>query len=133
MRAALAAGLSLGLLGGCQPAKAGAGAPSPLRVTVQDVLTQPGLVGKTVVVSGTCLGYSVPTIAVGSPPVTRSDWQLEDAGDAVWVTGPLPEGCTATGGATGRTRITAAVAQDTLPGLGGEKPRLRQFLVVRGR
>ena len=43
-----------------------------------------------------CLGYSAPTIARGSPPLTRSDWQVEDQGEAVWVSGRLPEGCTST-------------------------------------
>ncbi len=130
MRLLAAAGIAF-LLAACRPANSGGQIPSPLRVTVHDVLTQPGLVGKTVVVSGRCLGYSVPTVAAGSPPITRSDWQLEDGGEAVWVTGPLPEGCSATAGAATRTELTAAVAQDTLPALGGQEPRPRQYLVAR--
>jgi hypothetical protein len=112
---------------GCRPANSGA-TPEPERVSVHDVLTKPSLVGHLVQVTGTCLGYSTP-IAKGPPPRTRSDWQLEDAGEAVWVTGPLPEGCTATTPGSVPGPIRATVAQDTIPSLGGEKPTPRQYLV----
>jgi hypothetical protein len=114
----------------CHPASGGA-VPGPQKVSVHDVLTRPALVGKAVEVTGRCLGYSVPTVAKGSPPVTRSDWQLEDQGEAVWVTGPMPDGCTATTPAPAASTISALVAQDTMPGLGGQKPVARQYLVRR--
>lgn len=112
--------------GSSTPAPAGDGIPV---VTVREVLTQPSLTGRTVQVTGRCLGYSTPTIAKGSPPRTRSDWQLEDGGEAVWVTGALPEGCTATTPAAGPGTIRASVAQDTLQPLGGGSPQPRQYLV----
>lgn len=112
----------------CQPANSGT-VPAPQKVSVHDVLTRPSLVGKAVEVTGRCLGYSVPTLAKGSPPVTRSDWQLEDQGEAVWVTGPLPEGCTSTSPAEAASTISATVAQDTMPGFGGQQPVTRQYLV----
>ncbi len=112
----------------CHPAN-GASAPTPQKVSVHDVLTTPSLVGKAVEVNGRCLGYSVPTVAKGSPPVTRSDWQLEDKGEAVWVTGPLPAGCTATTPAESASTISATVAQDTVPGLGTQKGTMRQYLI----
>jgi hypothetical protein len=114
----------------CHAAKGGT-VPGPQKVSVHDVLTKPSLVGMAVEVTGRCLGYSVPTIAKGSPPVTRSDWQLEDQGEAVWVTGPMPDGCSATTPAPAAGPISALVAQDTMPGLGGRKPAVRQYLVRR--
>lgn len=117
---------------GCRPGGSGSPAPSGgglSVVTVHEVLSQPGLTGRTVQVTGRCLGYSIPTIAKGSPPRTRSDWQLEDGGEAVWVSGALPEGCTATTPAGGATTIRGMVAQDTLPALGGGSPQPRQYLV----
>lgn len=114
----------------CHPANGGS-VPAPQKVSVHDVLTTPTLTGKAVEVTGRCLGYSVPTVAKGSPPVTRSDWQLEDQGEAVWVNGPLPDGCTATTPAESASTISAVVAQDTLPGLGGQQPMVRQYLVRR--
>ena len=110
----------------------GAGAPppsggGPTTATVHEILTTPALVGRTVDVTGRCLGYSAPFIAKGSPPLTRSDWQLEDQGEAVWVSGALPTGCSATQPAVGRSTISAVVAQDTLSGLG--MGGVRQYLV----
>jgi len=128
MRTAITAVLA-GILA-CHPANGGT-VPAPQKVSVHDVLTRPSLVGKAVEVTGRCLGYSVPTVAKGSPPVTRSDWQLEDQGEAVWVTGSMPDGCTGTTPAEAPSTITALVAQDTMPGLGGQKPVARQYLVRR--
>lgn len=110
--------------GGSPPPSGG-----PTTVTVHAVLTTPALVGRTVNITGRCLGYSAPTIAKGSSPLTRSDWQLEDQGEAVWVSGALPTGCTATQPAAAPSTITAVVAQDTLPGLGGGAGSPRQYLV----
>jgi hypothetical protein len=45
------------------------------------------------------------------------------------VSGPMPPGCSATEPATSPSTITARVAQDTMPGLGGQPGTLRQFLV----
>lgn len=112
----------------CHPANGGS-VPGPAKVSVHDVLTTPALVGKSVEVTGKCLGYTVPTIAKGSPPVSRSDWQLENGGEAVWVNGPLPAGCTATTPAESASTIAAVVAQDTMPGLGGKAGATRQYLV----
>lgn len=114
----------------CHPASGGS-TPTPAKVSVHDVLTTPSLVGKAVEVTGRCLGYSVPTLAKGPPPVTRSDWQLEDGGEAVWVNGTLPPGCTATTPAESASTISAVVAQDTTASLGGQAPLVRQYLVRR--
>ncbi|MBK8003941.1 MAG: hypothetical protein IPK12_08335 [Gemmatimonadetes bacterium] len=103
----------------------------PVTVTVHQVLTTPSLAGQSVSITGTCLGYAVPTVAKGPPPVTRSDWQLEEQGEAVWVTGPLPSGCGVTTGSTSAATITAEVGQDTLPALGGQGGGVRQYLVRR--
>lgn len=119
----------------CRPGATAGDAPAPnggpTVVTVHQVLTTPSLTGKSVSITGTCLGYAVPTVAKGPPPVTRSDWQLEDQGEAVWVTGPLPSGCQTTAPSAGPVTITAVVAQDTVPALGGQGGGGRQYLVRR--
>ena len=123
--------IAAAMVAGCHPGSNGAPAPAggPLQTTVHAVLTTPSLTGRTVEVNGRCLGYSAPTIAKGSPPLTRSDWQLEDQGEAIWVSGPLPAGCTSTTPASAPGLVTANVAQDTLPGLGGQSATPRQYLV----
>jgi hypothetical protein len=93
------------------------------------LLASNALVGRMVEVTGRCLGYSSPTVAQGSPPVTKSDWQLEDGGEAIWVTGAMPDGCTATEPAAEASTIQATVAQDELPDLGGYGKTMRRYLV----
>ncbi len=123
--------VAVAIIAGCHPASGGTPAPAggPLRTTVHAVLTTPSLVGRLVEVNGRCLGYATPTLAKGAPPVTRSDWQLEDKGEAIWVSGPLPAGCTSTTPAAAPGLVTATVAQDTLPGLGGQPAAPRQYLI----
>jgi hypothetical protein len=99
-----------------------------LSVTVRDLLESHEFVGKTVQVEGKCLGYG-KIVAQGGPPLTRSDWQLEDDGVAIYVSGPLPAGCSATEGSTVRKVIVAYVAEDTLRGLGGQSNTARRYLV----
>lgn len=112
---------------GFQPAASGgpARATNPPAVTVGQVLTMRALVGETVVVTGRCLGPGAPTVAQGSRPFSGQVWQLEDAGVAAWVIGPIPEGCTG-----GTAVITARVAQDTLP-LFSPPRTVRQYLVIK--
>jgi len=98
------------------------------RVTVRELLSTDAYVGRRVLVRGRCLGYTA-SVAVGGPPLTRSDWQLEEGGEAIFVSGPLPEGCSATAGSTVSTTILADVAQDTLPRLGGRPAVPRRYLV----
>ena len=116
----------------CRPA-AGGGTPAPsgdtTEVTVHQVLVSPSLTGTMVLVHGTCLGYAAPFVAHGPPPLTRSDWQLGDGGEALWVSGPLPAGCTSTTPATAPTAVVARVAQDTVQALGGGTA-VRRYLVV---
>lgn len=126
-------GLTLIILSACRSANGGGAqtpAPGPpTNATVHELLASNALVGRMVEVTGRCLGYSSPTVAQGSPPVTRSDWQLEDGGEAIWVTGPMPDGCTATEPATEPSTIQATVAQDELPDLGGYGKTMRRYLV----
>ena len=126
-------GFTLIILGACRSANGGGAqtpAPgAPTTATVHELLASNALVGRMVEVTGRCLGYSSPTVAQGSPPVTRSDWQLEDGGEAIWVTGPMPDGCTATEPATEPSTIQATVAQDELPDLGGYGKTMRRYLV----
>ena len=99
--------------------------------SVRELLADSALVGLTVRVAGTCLGYGALE-AEGTPPLTRSDWQLEDEGFAIWVSGPLPAGCSPTAGATTRTLLVARVAQDSLRVFGSKTAKLRRYLLVVG-
>ena len=96
--------------------------------TVREVLDSSALVGQRVRVAGRCLGYG-GKLAEGAPPRTPRDWQLESGGVAVYVVGVLPPGCSATEGGRDTVTITATVAQDTLPALGGGPGRPRRYLM----
>ena len=97
-------------------------------IAIRHLLNSDSLVGEWVRVSGRCLGYAAQ-VAVGPPPLTRSDWQLEDGETAIYVSGSLPNGCSATGGSSNRITIRAMVAQDTLPALGDRPTMPRRYLV----
>lgn len=99
--------------------------PSP---TITEVLNSDAYVGKRIRVTGRCLGYAA-AIAVGPPPLTRSDWQFEQDGVAIFVSGPLPQGCSATRGASEPTTILALVAEDTLRALGNKPGTRRRYLL----
>lgn len=99
--------------------------PSP---SIATILASSALVGQRVRVTGRCLGYGKP-VAVGAPPRTRSDWQLEAEDVAIYVTGRLPAGCSPTGGSTQATTILALVAEDTLAARAGRPATPRRYLV----
>jgi hypothetical protein len=102
------------------------------QVTIPTLLASSEWNGKMVQVSGQCLGYRVPPVAIGGPPRTRSDWQLAADGVAIYVTGPLPQGCSATEGSTGIIGIMATVREDSLPSLGAQPSRARRYLEWNG-
>lgn len=97
-------------------------------VTVRDLIDSDAYVGKRVQVTGRCHGYAAD-VAVGPPPVTRSDWQLVDSKMAIYVSGSLPNDCSATEGSSDRITVTAMVAQDTLPAFGNRPAMPRRYLV----
>ena len=99
---------------------------APNIVPIRDIIASDRFVGSNVRVTGRCLGYG--TLAVGGPPVTRSDWQLEQDGVAIYVSGERPPDCDSTRGATTFVTISARVAQDTLIGLPGQSSRPRRYL-----
>ena len=106
--------------------------PAP-NVAVRELVASGAYVGKRVHVTGRCLGYSSAG-SLGPPPLTRSDWQLQSSGASIFVSGPLPTGCSATdaGTGTGATPVTilARVAEDTLPSLGKQRGAPRRYLVL---
>ena len=106
--------------------------PAP-NVAVRELVASGAYVGKRVHVTGRCLGYSSAG-SLGPPPLTRSDWQLQSSGASIFVSGPLPTGCSATdaGSGTGATPVTilARVAEDTLPSLGKQRGAPRRYLVL---
>ena len=106
--------------------------PPDSPVSIAQILGSSAWNGTTVTVSGVCLGYRVPPVAVGSPPRTRSDWQLEAGGKAIYVTGPLPSGCSATEGSSTAMTISALVQEDTLRALGNNPAQSRRYLEWRG-
>jgi len=97
-------------------------------VTIRIILDSDGLVGRSVTLKGFCRGYG-SLIGTGPPPLTRSDWLFADNGDAIWVSGRLPKGCSATEGSDQETTIDAVVRQDTLPAMGDNPARPRRYLV----
>ncbi len=99
-------------------------------ISIREIVSSEAWVGRRVVVTGRCLGYAA-SVAVGGPPVTRSDWQLEEDELAIFVSGSLPVGCSATGGSEGQTTITAVVQQDTLR-MGDLSGTTRRYLVRVG-
>ena len=98
------------------------------KTTVATVLGSASMVGQKVSVTGRCIGYSKP-VARGSAPLSRSDWQLEDGGAAVWVNGDFPPGCSGTTEGASPVTIVAVVRQDTIRSLGSTTPQTRQYLV----
>jgi len=119
-----AALLLLGVMG-CQPAINSA--PAPAAVSVRQVITMQALVGEQVTVTGTCLANGSAPIALGAPP-HGGTWQIVQNGEAVWVSGPAPAGCSRD--AAVPATITAWVMQDSLPRLSPARFR-RQYLVSR--
>lgn len=97
--------------------------------TVRQLVQSDAWNGREVFVAGRCVGYPSGQ-AAGPPPVTRSDWLLAGDSAVIYVTGPLPSGCTATGGSTDQTTQHARVAQDTLPALGNQPAKPRRYLVA---
>jgi hypothetical protein len=100
--------------------------------TVSQLLEAPdSLVGKTLRVRGSCSGWDGP--ALGSSPLTRSDWQLQEGELAIWVSGPLPQGCDPVQPPPPETtfEITAVLAVDTVSLLAEPEPAVRRFLLSR--
>ena len=100
---------------------------SRLEVSVRELVNGAVHVGKVVRTRGQCIGYSTP-VAEGSPPRTRSDWQLEDDGIAVWIVGAFPTGCTGAGGDGTIITVSGLVAEDTVVALNG-RAHVRRFLI----
>ena len=101
-------------------------APRGDTVTVHALVAEPARHGgRTVSVRGRCLGWNGP--ALGTGPLTRSDWQLGEAGEAVWVSGPYPPGCSGQGG--GDLTLRAEVVVDTITVRGTGERRARAYLV----
>jgi hypothetical protein len=91
--------------------------PSPKKedvLAVQDVLEDPIAYSERMVrVRGRCLGWNGP--AAGPGPWTRSDWQLGNTEQALWIVGPLPPGCTGPEGG-GDVVVDGRVHVDSLRG-----------------
>jgi hypothetical protein len=101
-------------------------APRGDTVTVHALVAEPARYeGRTVVVRGRCLGWNGP--ALGTGPITRSDWQLGDGDEAVWVSGPYPAGCGGQGG--GAVTVRAEVVVDTVTQRGTGERRVRAYLL----
>ena len=99
-----------------------------LTLSVREIVERPGLVRRRVRVTGVCVGYMAAGDAA-TPPITRSDWILEADDARVFVSGPFPDGCTATTRGTRPVTIVGEVAEDTLPPLGDDPPVGRRFLL----
>lgn len=94
-------------------------------VSITELLRSPDrFAGREITLSGTCLGWSGP--ALGAPPRTRSDWQIGSQNAAVWVSGPLPSGCSGPGGG-GSVRVRGLVEIDRAS---GEGRTIRAYLIA---
>jgi len=108
----------------------GGGISDTVAATVAELVTSEKFVGKVVTVEGRCAGWS-SDLAAGGPPVTRSDWVLEDGKEGIYVTGPLPAGCSSTGGSEETISIVARVAEDSVRVLGEDGGgKTRRYLVL---
>ena len=79
--------------------------------------------GERVQVTGTCLDQFHARGSAGPPPVSRSDWQLANGTEVVYVTGRMPASC-----ASGTVTISATVGIDTAV-VDGQQ-HARRFLVI---
>lgn len=79
--------------------------------------------GQPVQVTGTCIDGFHARGSAGPPPVSRSDWQLSNGTQVVYVVGRMPASC-----ASGAVTISAVVGVDTVAIIGTR--RVRRFLVI---
>lgn len=98
-------------------------------IKIADLLDAPDLVGQTVHVKGRCLGYGSDHV-IGTPPHSRSDWALEDDGNAIYVTGPFPPGCSGLEAGKDPIMLTVKVAVDTLTSYADGSKSPRYFLIA---
>ena len=88
-------------------------ANAPKTVTVAEILKNANqLLNKEVMVTGVFKGWSGGP--AGGPPVTRSDWVLQDDTASIYVTGPFPPGCSPTN--PGKTVTIKARVKKTAKG-----------------
>jgi hypothetical protein len=92
-------------------------------LSVASFLSKPVKSGQRVQVTGICLDQFHVRGSAGSPPVSRSDWQLASGVQVVYVVGPMPASC-----AKGSTTISATVEIDTAIVSGEKQPR--RFLAI---
>lgn len=95
--------------------------------SLREIVTTSMLVGRRVRVSGHCAPRARTDVLSPSPHL-QGAWLLEADGVLVFVTGPEPRGCTATGKIIALT-ITAIVAEDTLPPILDLPGAPRRYLV----
>jgi hypothetical protein len=92
-------------------------------LTVASFLSRALSAGQRVQITGTCLDQFHANPSAGPPPVSRSDWQLTNGGQIVYVVGRMPVSCV-----PGPAAISAIVTIDTTL-IGGQR-RPRRFLTI---
>jgi hypothetical protein len=92
-------------------------------LTVASFLSRPLSAGQRVQITGTCLDQFHASPSAGLPPVSRSDWQLTNGSQMVYVVGRMPTSCV-----PGPAAISAIVTIDTTL-IGGQR-RPRRFLTI---
>lgn len=98
-------------------------------LSVKELLQDSSLAGRIVILRGTCLRHSAGQ-AKGSPPLTRSDWELGGGTEAVWVSGPRPANCSVEKGASASNTVKGRVHADTLRMFDGRE-EMRLYLVLQ--
>jgi hypothetical protein len=115
-----------------EPHRADSVQGGPNRVYSVAALLQEERIPARVDIDGVCLRIDAK-VAVGPPPITRSDWQLRDTADttkAIWVTGPRPPDCGYESGSASSVRLQASVQTDSVRTIDQRVTR-RRFLTVR--
>jgi len=93
-------------------------------LSVSALLAHPMPRGQRVVVIGSCLDQFRARGSAGAPPMTRSDWQIAEGNQVIYVVGRYPSACSA-----GQVTLSAITELDTITV--GSSRRLRQYLVVQ--
>jgi hypothetical protein len=92
-------------------------------LTVASFLSRALSAGQRVQITGTCLDQFHASPSAGPPPISRSDWQLTNGTQIVYVVGRMPASCV-----PGPAAISAIVTIDTTL-IGGQR-RPRRFLTI---
>lgn len=100
--------------------------------SVREILNGTQGIGVAVDVRGRCVRLD-EKLAFGSPPRTRSDWQLrdeEETNTAIWISGSRPRDCGYDQGSTAAVTVRAQIVEDSVVQEGGVKVARRYLSLI---